>query len=114
MPAGSRPPGGKNASLGTPAVGSNLDNGGVNGGGMLARNLSPEKQRSRGKGGSRGSTAAVGDGGVEMAKRSLDGMGPDAYTPQSMASSEAFDVEDANHRIAAPKVWAVSCCSVVL
>lgn len=76
---------------------------------MLARNLSPEKQRgARGEGrGSRGSsTAAVGDGDVELVKA---GGGLDAYTPQSMASSEAFDVEDANQRIAAPKVRVLAC-----
>lgn len=97
MPAGSGPSG-----LGKPAFTSaNGSNGGV-----LARNLSPEKRRSRG-----GQTAAVGGGDIEMAKagRGGDGEG-EGYTPYSsgrmlsIGSSEAFDVEDANQRIAPPKV----------
>lgn len=113
MPAGSRPASGRGIGangLGTPALSSNLNNGGgVNGSGVLARNLSPEKQRrgdNKGRG-SRGSpTAAVGDGDVEMVKAGRAGAGlSGGYTPQSMASSsEAFDVEDANQRIAPPKV----------
>lgn len=83
----------------------NNGGGGVgNGSGMLARNLSPEKQRSMARG-SRISSAAVGD--VEMVKgRGGGGVGLDAYNPQSISSSEAFDVEDANQRITAPKVSA--------
>ncbi len=115
MPAGSRPlnagPHGSNlgrpSGLGQPAS-SNLNSGG-GGGGVLTRNLSPDRSRGGGRKGSRGPTAAVGDaGGVEMVNGRGIGRGFEAFTPGSIGSSEAFDVEDANQRIAAPKVGALA------
>lgn len=94
MPAGS-------AVSKTPNLGSS---------GVLARNLSPDKSR-------RGVASVGGAGDVEMAMRARRGAGEDhdSFTSSSgmysIGSSEAFDVEDANQRIAAPKVNVFVFCS---
>lgn len=93
-------PGGSANGRNTPPNG-----GGGNRGGMLSKNLSPSFTGKKSQG-----NAAVG-GEVEMG-----GMGADArrgfaanggLSSYSIGSSEEFDIEDANHRITAPKVGLV-------
>lgn len=92
---------------------SKTPNLGSSGGGVLARNLSPDKSR-------RGVTSLGGAGDVEMAVKARRWPGEDhgSFTSSSgmysIGSSEAFDVEDANQRIAAPKVRYLFDCWDVL
>lgn len=77
-------------------------------GGMLARNLSPEKRGDLEMGSvnsDSGSDRAGGGRGPGRLLRGISDMdGHHSSRLYSMGSSEAFDVEDANQRIAPPKV----------